>query len=158
MPLLAPITSNEYTIRDSFLFIEELQSFDSTLIMTSFDVQLLFTNIPLQKTIDFCARNLFLDSTYTEGLSKNSFCELLTITVTDSLISADESYCKQHEGVAMGSPLGPTFANNFLCFYEVIWLRSCPSGIYRRFVDKTFLVFQCKNQIENIQTVFEFLT
>ena len=46
VPLLAPLTSNEYTIKDSFA--EELLSFDSNLVMASFDVESLFTNIPLK--------------------------------------------------------------------------------------------------------------
>ena len=41
----------------------------------------------------------------------------------------------------MGSPLGPTLANIFLCFHEQIWLDNCPVEfkpvIYRRFVDDT---------------------
>ena len=32
---------------------------------------------------------------------------------------------KQIDGVAMGSPLGPTFANASLCFYEKKWLEQC---------------------------------
>ena len=45
--LLEPLTTNEYTIKDSFTFAEELQSFDSKVVMVSFDRELLFTNIPL---------------------------------------------------------------------------------------------------------------
>ena len=36
--LLAPLTSNEYTIKDSFSFSEELLTFDSNLVMASFDI------------------------------------------------------------------------------------------------------------------------
>ena len=53
-PILEPLTTNEYTIKDSFTFAEELQSFDSKLVMASFDIESLFTNIPLQETIDLC--------------------------------------------------------------------------------------------------------
>jgi len=46
----------------------------------------------------------------------------------------------------MGLPLGPTFANIFMCFYENIWLRDCPIDFkpifYRRYVDDTFLLFR----------------
>ena len=45
--LLEPLTTNEYTIKDSFTFAEELQSFDSKVVMVSFERELLFTNIPL---------------------------------------------------------------------------------------------------------------
>ena len=38
VPILEPLTTNEYTIKDSFTFAEELQSFDSKLVMASFDI------------------------------------------------------------------------------------------------------------------------
>ena len=59
------------------------------------------------------------------------------------------------DGVAMGSPLGPTLANIFLCFHEQIWLDNCPVEfkpvIYRRFVDDTFLLFRSKEHIEKFR-------
>ena len=46
VPMLEPLSTNEYTIKVSFTFAEELQSFDSKLGMASFDIESLFTNIP----------------------------------------------------------------------------------------------------------------
>ena len=74
-----PLATNEYTIKDCFTFAEELQGFDSKLLMVSFDLELLFTNISLQETIDLCEENLFQDRTHIDNLSKESFCELFTI-------------------------------------------------------------------------------
>ena len=52
VPILEPLTTNEYTIKDSFTFAEELQSFDSKLVVASFDIESLFSNIPLKEAID----------------------------------------------------------------------------------------------------------
>ena len=41
------ITTNEYTIKDLCSFAKEFYEFDINLIMVSFDVKSLFTNIPL---------------------------------------------------------------------------------------------------------------
>ena len=45
----------------------------------------------------------------------------------------------------MGSPLGPTLANIFLCHLEEKWLNDCPPlfkpSFYKRYVDDTFLIF-----------------
>ena len=41
------ITTNEYTIKDLCSFAKEFYEFDINLIMASFDVKSLFTNIPL---------------------------------------------------------------------------------------------------------------
>ena len=124
--MLAPLTSNEYTIKNSFSFAEELLSFDSNLVMASFDVESLFTNIPLKETIDLRVDILFYDRTNIDGITKYYFHYLLTICMSESLVLFDREYYKQIDGVAMGSPLGPTFANIFLCFYEQIWLENCP--------------------------------
>ena len=59
VPMLEALTTNECTIKDSFIFAEELQSFDLKLVMASFDIESLFTNIPLQETIDLCVENYF---------------------------------------------------------------------------------------------------
>ena len=75
VPILEPLSTNEYTIKDSFTFAEKLQSFDSKLVMASFDVESSFTNIFLQETIDLCVENLFQDRTYVDNLSRDSFCE-----------------------------------------------------------------------------------
>ena len=108
VPILEPLTTNEYTIKDSFTFAEELQSFDSKLVMASFDIESLFINISLQETIDLYVENLFQDRTHVDNLSKGSFRELLTRTMSESLILFDHQFFKQHDEVAMGSPLGPT--------------------------------------------------
>ena len=107
------LTTNKYTIKDSFTFAEELKSFDSKLVTASFDIELLFTKIPLQETIDLCVENLFQDRTHVNNLSKDYFRELLTRTMSESLILFDQQFHKPHDGVAMGSPLGPTLANVF---------------------------------------------
>ena len=58
----------------------------------------------------------------------------------------------------MGLPLGPTFANLFLCFHEKKWLEECPSEfkpiIYRRYIDDTFLLFKTQ---ENAKKFLDYL-
>ena len=53
---------------------------------------------------------------------------------------------KQKDGVAMGSPLGPTMAYVFLSFYKMKWYEQCPSefkpAFYRRYVDNIFVLFE----------------
>ena len=39
VPILVLPTTNEYTIKGSFTFAEELQSFDSKLVIASFDIE-----------------------------------------------------------------------------------------------------------------------
>ena len=138
--LLTPLALNEYTIKYLFFFAEELLNYDSNLIMASFDTESRFTNIPLQETIDLCVERLFNDKPNIDGFTETDFHELLTVTISVSLVWFDGEYYKQIDGVAMGSPLGPTFANIFLGYHEQIWLKNCPCEfkpfIYKRYVDE----------------------
>ena len=55
----------------------------------------------------------------------------------------------------MGSPLGPTLANAFLCFHEQIWLNECPDEFkpvyYRRYVDDIFVLFRSPDHLEKFR-------
>jgi hypothetical protein len=54
VPLLRPFSTNSYTISDTFMFVKELRELQintNNVVMASFDVKSLFTNIPLDETI-----------------------------------------------------------------------------------------------------------
>ena len=55
----------------------------------------------------------------------------------------------------MGSPLGPTLDNVFMCYFENIWLKNFPVHfkpiVYRRFVDDTFLLFRTKYHVKKFK-------
>ena len=155
VPLLAPITTNEYTVKDTFSFVKEVCDFDfDNCIMASFDVKSLFTNIPLNETIDICVDNLFCDNDIILGFNKQQLHKLLTLAASDCLFLFNQKIYKQTDGVAMGNPLGPTLANAFLSHHEKAWLDECPGEfkplVYRRYVDDTFLIFRCSDHIPKI--------
>ena len=83
---------------------------------------------------------------------KRHFRQLLTISVKSSCFLFNDVYNKQIDGVAMGSPLGPTLANLFLVYHEDKWLDNCPLQFcpkyYRRYVDDIFLMFESKNHVK----------
>ena len=58
---------------------------------------------------------------------------------------------KQKDGVAIGSPLGPTIANVFLSFYEMKWLEQYPNEFkqvfHRRHVDDIFVLFKSAERL-----------
>ena len=59
--------SNKYTVKESFAFVEEIVEQDSKFFMGNLDVDSLFTNIPLEKTIDICTNTLFENTEKVEG-------------------------------------------------------------------------------------------
>ena len=83
--------------------------------MGSLDVD---SNIPLEETINICTELIYDQNDSIEGLNKSEFKELLSLATKESYLIFNEILYKQIDGVAMGSPLGPTLANAFLCFYE----------------------------------------
>ena len=153
--LLKPFTINEYTVRDSFSFATTVQSCDTSQFMASLDVDSLFTNIPLAETISICCDLLFRDHPIVDGLSKDDFRQLLTLATTESFILFNGSYYQQIDGVAMGSPLGPTLANVFLCYNEKKWLEDCPAqfkpSYYRRYVDDIFVLLPDASHLEKFR-------
>ena len=69
VPILKSLTSNEYTVKDSFAFAGEIVEQDSEFFTGSLDVDSLFTNMPLEETIDICANTIFENAEKVEGLS-----------------------------------------------------------------------------------------
>ena len=82
--------------------------------MRSQDVDSIFTNIPLEATIDICANTLFHDTEKVEGLSKIEFNELLSFATKESCFISNGKIYKQVDGLTIGSSLGSTQASNFL--------------------------------------------
>ena len=154
--ILKPFTTNEYTAKDSFSFASEIRRQDPSQTMASLDVDSLFTNIPLSETIDICCDLVFKGKIIVDGLRKKDFRKLLTLATSESFILFDGMYYKQIDGVAMGSPLGPTLANIFLGHNEVKWLSDCPDAFkptyYRRYVDDIFLLFKDYESVNQFQT------
>ncbi|XP_037787640.1 uncharacterized protein LOC119583240 [Penaeus monodon] len=60
VPIISPLTTNQYTIENSTTFVSEITSltFQQPITMASFDVESLFTNVPLHETTDLIVNNL----------------------------------------------------------------------------------------------------
>ena len=126
--------------------------------MLSLDVDSLFTNVPLDETIKICIDELLKSDMTVSGLNKKEMFEMLSLTSKESIILFDNKYYSQIDGVAMGSPLGPTLANIFLCYHENNWLKDCPKNFkpiyYKRYVDDIFVLF---NKPEHAQFFLEYI-
>ena len=79
VPKLSSITFNEFTVKDSFAFAEEIVHQDSKLSMGILDVDSLFTNIPLEETINICTNLLYDNEDVIEGVNKSEFKNLLSL-------------------------------------------------------------------------------
>ena len=152
VPILEPITNNKFTIKNSFEFAKEVIEQDSGLYMASLDVESLFTNIPLEETINISCASLFSNEAKINNFNRNDFEKLFRMALQNNFLNFDSKIYKQTDGVAMGSPLYPSLANAFLCFHEQIWLNDCPEDFkpvyYRRYVDDIFALFRSPDHLE----------
>ena len=58
--LLSPLVANDYSCKDTFSFVSQIKNANlSKKFLVSYDVTSLFTNIPLQETIDIAINLIF---------------------------------------------------------------------------------------------------
>ena len=154
LTFIQPYTTNEYTVKDSFHFVSMIDSKDHRLVMASLDVDSLFTNIPLQETIDIVTEKVYANKRKVNGITKSDFKKLLQLSTEGTVFYFNGSYYRQKDGVAMGSPLGPALANAFLCHHEKSWLEDCPLSyapvFYARYVDDIFVLLRSREHIERL--------
>ena len=148
VPLLQPFTFNSYTLQNSYDFYKSITEFraDNNFFMSSFDITSMFTNIPVNETIQLLCEQIFHTDPYFQNFSRSDFKELLQLTCNESFFIFDKIAYQQRDGAQMGSPLGPTLANAFLCYHERNWLQNCPPDFkpiyYKRYVDDTCIFFR----------------
>ena len=151
LAFIQPLTMNEYTVKDTFHFVSMLDGKDHRLYMASLDVESLFTNIPLDETINIVTQKVFATQSKVNGLSRTDFRRLLTLSTKGTVFYFNGRYYRQKDGVAMGSPLGPALANAFLCHHETVWLEECPLSyaplFFARYVDDIFVLLRSKEHI-----------
>ena len=126
--------------------------------MGSLDADSLFTNIPLEETINICTNLLYNNEDVIEGMNKSEIKNLLLLAAEKSYFIFNDVLYKQKDGVVMGLPLGPTMANVFLSFYEIKWLEQCPKEFkpvfYRRYVDDIFVLFESAEHLSKFRNYF----
>ena len=158
LEFVQPCTTNEYTIKDTFHFVSILDGKDHRLVMASLDVESLFTNIPLDETIDIVTKKVFQKKRKVNGISRRDFKRLLEISTKGTVFFFDGHYYRQKDGVAMGSPLGPALANAFLAHHETVWLEECPLSFapifFGRYVDDIFVLIRSSDHIIKLANYF----
>ena len=147
--VIKPYIPQTYMLQSTNQLLEHLHEFkfNSNHKLVSFDVSSLFTNVPLDQTIQIIADTIYNSEQPNPNqpiFEKRMFIKLLQLATKGIFMHKDKFY-QQHDGVSMGSPLGPTIANFFLAHMENKVLNS--SGfdflpkLYLRYVDDIFAVF-----------------
>ena len=122
--------------------ISQLDTHEKFLV--SFDVASLFTNIPLNETIDI-AVNLICTNEPDLKITPDELRKLFHFATSQSHFTFKGGIYDQVDGVAMGSPLGPVLANVFMGYHERNWINNCENSkpiFYTRYVDDIFCLFE----------------
>ena len=102
VPLLRHLTYNQFTLKDSFEFAKIICEQDAGLFIASLDVDSLFINVLLQKTINICVNELFTSNSSIHGLNKKQVTEMFSLTTKESIILFDMAFYTQVGSVAWG--------------------------------------------------------
>ena len=118
--------------------------FKNNSVMVSFDVKSLFTNIPVDFVTNMILKEIYgSDSTKkVYGLTKRQFKNLLVWTTKRTTLNFNGSFYEQIDGVGMGSPIAPAFADIFMNYViEKTKEFNMQPDVFFRYVDDCFAVF-----------------
>ena len=93
---------SEYSCKDTFNFVQELGKTDiSDKFTVSFDIKSLFTNIPLEETLDLAVETIFEHRPHLK-ISKKELLELFRFCTSKTNFLFDGNVYDQIDGIAMG--------------------------------------------------------
>ena len=151
--LLEPHIASEHCALDTFTFVREINELPlSGKFMVSFDVESLFTNIPLEECVNLAVDYISKGNPDLQ-LTKTELRNLFKFATSQTHFLFKGSFFDQIVWVAMRSPFAPVLANLFVGHHERIWLENYKTSsilFYRRYVDDTF----CPFDTENVATLF----
>ena len=117
--LLSPLVPSGYSCKDTFYFVSQIKKNAnlSKIFLVSYNVTSLFTNIPLQETIDI-AVNLIFNHNPNLNITKKELKKLFLFAASQTHFIFNSKFYNQIDGVAMGSLLAPVLANILMGFYK----------------------------------------
>jgi len=151
--IIRPYLNSDKIVRSSTEVLSELQELKLSPgdHLVSLDVESLFTNVPVNTTIDY-----IIDSAYNHQslpppmIPASTMKSLLLICTTETPFEFCGETFVQVDGVSMGSPLGPTFADFYMAQLENRLLtqkKVTNPWFYKRYVDDIIAIFHNKSHV-----------
>lgn len=158
--LITPYMPKKYMIESTHEFVQIAKTVTAPKLLASLDVESLFTNVPVDDTIQIILKNVYNHPFLKPpSFDQSILGQLLKISTTKTPFkSPSGDIFQQIDGVSMGTPLGPTFANFYMCNLENQTFMDTPSNkptIYSRYVDDIFLVVDNFKEIEILKNALE---
>ena len=157
--ILKPVNDSVSTfcVTDSFDFANSIRDVDlNNVLMVSFDIASLFTNVPLRETVDIIRKLTSLHD-FSFPIPVDELCDLILLCVEHVQFSFNNRLYFQEDGIAMGSPLGPILSNIFIGYLEQFSLCDAIRSLtvrYQRYVDDTFVLVRSAEHANELLSVF----
>ena len=157
---ITPYMNKNHMIESTHEFIQIARTVTEPKLLASLDVESLFTNVPVDETIEIIIENVYNHPTLSPPpFRANILRQLLKICTTETpFTSPSGTIHQQTDGVSMGTPLGPTFANFYMSNLENKTFTAVPSikpQVYCRYVDDILLVIDNFKQLEILKETFQ---
>ena len=111
---LKPLCQNEYKINDTQSFpsmLKDQEPLNPNEEYVSYDVESLFTNIPVDETINYIINEIYQKKKLPQICSKTIFKRLLYKLMTEVSFQFNYKLFKQTDGCTMGGPLSVTLSD-----------------------------------------------
>ena len=136
---LKPLTNNEFVINSTQDFPSMLNTVElSEDEDVSYDVESLFTNIPINKTIDFICDEIYIHKKLQPICKRSIFQKLLLKLTTEYTFSVNEQLFKQIDVFSMGGTLSVVLSDYFMNKMEKDAVIPFKPKFYKRFVDDIY--------------------
>ena len=141
--LLVPYIPTTYSLKSTSDLIDIIKCRKREGLLASLDVSSLFTNVPIERTIEILAKYAYHHSTLdAPEIPEHILCAMLRLCTTKAPFRCPQgNMYLQTDGIAMGSPLGVLFAQAFMASVEEEVLSNFEPqvSLYCRFIDDILL-------------------
>ena len=138
---LKPWAENDFIIKDTQKFpdmLKDLPPLQDNEEDVSYDVESLFTNVPVDHTIKYICQEIYKNKKLKPICKESIFKKLLYKVTTECIFSANGNLYKQTDGVAMGGPLSVVFTGCFLNDLEKQKVEPLQPKFYKRYIDDIY--------------------
>ena len=148
-----------YHVNNSKPFADEMKEMklEEGECITSYDINALFTFIPIPSALDITKKKLEQDAELSKRtiMPADTILELLDFCFNNTNFVFQGTFYEQTRGAAMGSPISPIIANIFMEAFEhrAITTALHPPSVWKRYVDDTFVLQHQTHQEEFLQHI-----